>query len=148
MRLKDITNTLKIGVVGYSETKFNPKQAKKLVKDGIDELVKRHKPTHVDIVSGHTNLGIPAIAYEYALEKKYQTTGVSCKEANEYEVFPVDTIINVGDDFGDESETFLRHIDCLLRVGGGEQSLDETKAFKKLKPDAIVIEYELEEKDG
>jgi hypothetical protein len=144
MKLKDITKTLKIGIVGYSAQEFNRKKAEQLIRDGIEEILKSNKSTYIDIVSGLTNIGIPALAYNYAVKKRYMTTGIACTKAEEYECFPVDTKIIVGEEWGDESETFLRHIDCLLRIGGGKQSIEETETFKKLKPDNTVVEYELE----
>jgi len=59
---------LKIGVVGYSDKKFDKKEALELIRKGLDELVGRRK--EIVVVSGLTNLGIPAIAYKKEMGKK------------------------------------------------------------------------------
>ena len=47
----------------------------------------------------------------------------------------------VGENWGDESETFVRSIDGILRVGGGGQSKREVAAVREKGGE--VIEYEL-----
>jgi hypothetical protein len=131
---------LKIGVVGYSDKKFDKKEALELLRKGLDELVGRRKD--IVIVSGLTNLGIPAIAYKEAVLRGYRTVGIACKKASEYELFEVDESIILGDEWGEESDRFLEYIDVLLRVGGGKQSLAEAKKAKEMGK--RVIEYELE----
>ena len=45
---------------------------------------------------------------------------------------------------GDESVRFIEYIDCLVRVGGGKQSMKETEMAKDNGLD--VFEYDLPEK--
>ena len=80
-------------------------------------------------MSGLTNLGVPRIAYEEAIKLGLRTVGIACKQAEQYECFPCDEVILVGDNWGDESRAFLASIDVLLRVGGGKQSVAEYEAF-------------------
>jgi len=117
----------KIGIIGYSSQKFDEEQAKKLILLGL-EKVKAKKGDY--LVSGLTNLGIPKLAYEIATKIGLKTVGIACKLANDYELFPVNKKIIVGNNWGDESGTFLNYIDCLIKIGGGEQSEKEYKQFK------------------
>lgn len=137
---------LRIGVVGYSDKKFDKDDAKLLLAEAIiDMIVDTNTVKRVDeiqIVSGLTNLGIPAIAYEMAKKFKWKTVGVACKKAKEYEVYPVDKEIIVGDNWGDESRTFLENIDVLIRIGGGKQSLREVQMARNRQ--IFTIEKELQ----
>lgn len=134
-------NDLKIGVVGYSTQKFDKEEAKILLEAAFD-VIKQKYPNHIKIVvSGLTNIGIPALAYQEAIKRNWKTIGIACTKASEYDLFPVDKKIIIGNEWGDESETFIDSIDILIRIGGGKQSLKETEIFKTLnKP---VIEFDL-----
>ena len=121
---------MKIGVIGYSGQKFDEEQGKKLILKGLSDLGVQDYDV---IVSGLTNLGIPKLAYEIATEWGMKTVGIACKLVTDYELFPVDEEIIVGDNWGDESETFLNYIDALIKVGGGPQSEAEYAKFKKTK---------------
>ncbi|MBI4148037.1 hypothetical protein HY490_01990 [Candidatus Woesearchaeota archaeon] len=75
------------------------------------------------------------------MRRGYRTVGIACAKAKDYELFPVNEKIIVGDNWGDESPVFLNYIDVLVRVGGGAQSKRETAETKSRgKP---VIEYDL-----
>ena len=134
---------LRVGVVGYSDKKFDKKAALELLRQGFDELIGSRK--NVEIVSGLTDLGIPGIAYKEAVERGYRTVGIACKKASEYKCFECDESIILGEEWGDESGRFLEYIDVLIRVGGGKQSLAEVKSAKKMGKE--VKEYELEIKE-
>lgn len=121
---------MRIGVIGYSAQKFDEEQAKKLILLGL-EKVKAKKDDY--LVSGLTNLGIPKLAYEVATKLGLKTVGIACKLAYDNDLFPVDIKIIKGDKWGDESETFLNYIDCLIKVGGGPQSEKEYDKFNKTK---------------
>lgn len=88
-----------------------------------------------------TNIGIPALAYQEAIKRNWKTIGIACTKASEYDLFPVDKKIIIGNEWGDESETFIDSIDILIRIGGGKQSLKETEIFKTLNK--LVIEFDL-----
>lgn len=126
---------IKIGLVGYSDKKFDKELAKKLTQIGLLEAVNRNQegynPDEICLVSGLTNIGIPAIGYAFAEEMGWKTVGIACKKASDYECFDVDEKIIVGDEWGDESKTFLDYIDVLVRIGGGKQSLAEEKQAKE-----------------
>jgi hypothetical protein len=141
--------SVKIGVVGYSSAKFNEDIAKALIAISFDtiELVEDFHKYNEDnvVVSGLTDLGIPALAYREAKKRGWKTKGIACKKAEEYDLYPVDETEIVGDDWGDESETFLNAIDVLIRIGGGDQSIDETQKAKDKK--LPVYEFDLPEKE-
>ena len=129
-----------IGVVGYSDDKkFNHNIGYALTLLAL-EIASKDKDD-IMIVSGLTNVGIPAIAYDIAKKNKWKTKGIACKLAEDYECFPVDEKEIIGDNWGDESETFLNSIDMLVRIGGGEQSEKETEMAKKRNIE--VLEYDL-----
>lgn len=145
---------IKIGVVGYLEQKFDKTEAGDLIAGAFDAVAEKYPDRMVlpgrrgaggfekVVVSGLTDLGIPALAYREAEKRGWRTIGIACKKAKDFKCFPVYTTHIVGEEWGDESETFLNSIDILVRVGGGKQSLKEASQFKKM--DRPTIEYELE----
>ena len=100
-----------------------------------------------EIISGLTDYGIPALTYCICqkFEKKYQieTVGFAPKCALNDNVCRVDKEIIIGENYGDESEEFIKYIDILIKIGGGKQSISEAKLFKQLKPNNIFIEKKL-----
>ena len=101
-----------------------------------------------EIVSGLTDYGVPALAYcvcESRLLKEYEieTVGFVPRCSLRDNVCKVDKQIIVGDVYGEESEEFIKYIDVLIKIGGGKQSIKESKLFKKLKPNNLYIEKKL-----
>jgi hypothetical protein len=140
---------MKIGVVGYSAGKFDPSKATKLLDKGLTKLESGMNEPCEMLVSGWTDMGIPALAYRIARKKGWKTKGIACGKASEYTCFPCDEVDVVGKEWGDESDTFLNDIDAMLRVGGGKQSLEEVEKFKQrddFEPHKLV-EFELERED-
>ena len=137
-----MSEKLRVGVVGYSDKKFDEAIAKALLLIGFKVSGAEDKDADkVVVISGLTDLGIPSIAYKIAKERGWKTSGIACKKAEEYDKFPCDEEKIIGEDWGDESETFLNSIDVLIRVGGGEQSMKEVKKAKEMK--LQVYEYDL-----
>lgn len=130
---------MRVGVVGYSGQKFNETDATFLLGEAWGEIGIKGDSV---IVSGLTNLGIPALAYGFAADYGLKTMGIACSKAKDYECFPCDRVHIIGDNWGDESEAFLASIDYLVRIGGGKQSHAECQRAKELG--IIVIEKELE----
>jgi hypothetical protein len=124
-------STHRIGIVGYSGTKFDKGQAKAILKEALALRAVQHPDCSV--VSGLTDLGIPALAYREAAELGMRTVGIACKKAQDYDCYPCDDVVIEGNDWGDESETFLSSIDELIKVGGGKQSIAEFAAFQGSK---------------
>ena len=131
---------LRIGIVGYSAQKFNEEKARAIISKIFDDLEEQYGDNIV-VVSGLTAIGIPKLAYEEAKRRGWKTVGIACRKAYEYERFPVDEEIIVGENWGDESETFINNVDILIRIGGGTQSRKETEMAKKSGKE--VIEFEL-----
>ena len=124
-------SSLRIGVVGYSPpTQFDENKARRALNRIFDRIAGNADGKDIAVVSGLTDVGVPSIAYHTAKERGWRTVGVACSKASEHKCFPVDEQIIVGDDWGDESETFLGKCDILIRVGGGKQSHTEATAFK------------------
>lgn len=134
---------LNIGVVGYSGGKFDEKIAKALLAIAFDVVEENHKDDDYMIVSGYTDMGIPALAYRMAEKREWKTMGIACEKYKENPCYDVDKVIIEGEDWGAESETFLDNIDVFIRVGGGKQSMEETEEAKKRK--IPVYEYDLPE---
>lgn len=118
---------LRVGVVGYSNQDFNRDAALLLIQEAFDNL---DPAANIEIVSGLTDLGIPALAYEEATRRGWRTMGVACAKAFEHPCFPVDDVIIRGESWGDESSVFLTMIDSLIRIGGGVQSHFEAHSAK------------------
>jgi hypothetical protein len=133
---------IKIGVVGYCPpTKFNEIVAARMIADGYRKVIKDNPDCDFAVVSGLTNVGVLKIAYAQAKRRGWRTVGVACEQAAEHPLFPVDEKIIVGKRWGEESSTFLSMIDVIVRIGNGQQSVQETECMKVIgKP---TYEYKL-----
>jgi len=129
-----------IGVVGFSQPEFDKEKALEYIIEAFDDI-SSDKDGPYSVVSGLTDLGVPAIAYKEADKRNWKTVGVACSKANDYDVYPCDETIIEGKDWGDESDKFLSMIDILVRVGGGKQSKKEVEMAKSRG--IKVLEYEL-----
>lgn len=133
---------LKVGFVGYCPpVYFDATQALVFVKQAFDKIVAENPDTEIMLVSGLTNVGTLAIAYKEAKARGWKTMGIACKKAAEHPNFPVNEKIIIGESWGDESAMFLSWIDCIVRVGGGNQSKTEVASVKAAGKQ--VLEYEL-----
>lgn len=141
---------INIGFIGYSDTKFNLEKANEIVDDIFDEIISKYSKRYdvINIISGATNIGIPSIIYHKAVNENensicsFNTIGIMCKDGYNYELFPCDIIYAVGNNWGDESETFLSKINVLYKIGGGKQSIEEYNIANKNK-EIICREYKL-----
>ena len=123
---------IKIGVVGFSdEKKYDKKDGVKAIKDAFNNIRDLFTDKEIHIVSGLTKVGIPNLAYEEAGARGWQTVGIAPKEAEQYDLFPVNEKIIVGDKFGDESLVFIDYIDVFVKIGGGKQSEKEAEMAKE-----------------
>ena len=134
--------TRKIGIVGYSMQKFDKEKAIEYLKQAFDLIERQHPDGIKTVVSGLTDLGIPALAYREAVKRNWKVEGIACSKAMDYTWFPVNDITIVGDNWGDESETFLNSINILVRIGGGQQSMREVEMARNMR-DIDILEYEL-----
>ena len=138
----NVRKIIRIGVIGYSAQKFNELTARAYINDTFN-LLKEHFGENTDfhVYSGLTNLGIPKLAYENAVDRNWKTVGFAAKCAEEYEWFPCDSHFIVGENWGDESEAFLENIDILVKIGGGNQSQREMEMAKE--KGLRVISYDI-----
>lgn len=129
---------LKVGIIGYSAKKFDKNDAIYLINKGLDYFKVQNGD---ELVSGLTDLGIPGLSYRIGRGRRLKLIGIACERAHDEDsiCYPVDEEIIVGENWGDESQTFLDYIDCLIKVGGGPQSEKEYSSFNGPK-----IEYPLE----
>ena len=135
-------NNIKIGVIGYSIQEFDKKKAIEYLKEAFDFIEKQYRNRKKTVISGLTDLGIPALAYREAVKREWRVEGITCSKALDYIWYPVSDITMVGRNWGDESETFLEAINILVRIGGGEQSMREVEMAKKIRG-IDIIEYDL-----
>ncbi len=145
-RYKSPYKKLKIGVIGYSRPNIDEAHARALLQACFKKFIVQAKVERlqVEIVSGLTNAGVPKVAYELAAQWQIKTVGISAREALQAEsgIFPVMKQMLIGHHFGDESAFFINYIDCLARIGGGEQSMKETEMFKeKLQNDPKLLAH-------
>ena len=134
-----VNRVYRVGIVGYSAQEFDKEKAQYLVNAALQPYA--NLGSDLMIVSGLTNLGIPALAYAWAVNNCARTKGIACKKASDFECFACDEVTIVGENWGDESPVFLSAIDLLIRIGGGKQSFSEVEKAKELQ--IPVIEYDL-----
>lgn len=130
-----------IGIVGYSSTEFDVDLARDILKHILDFVITDYNNTK--IISGLTNLGIPKLAYEYAISNDIITVGVACSKANEFPIFTTNETFIIGEEWGDESEFFIDMLDCLIRIGGGDQSKRECQMFLSKFPFNPIYEVDI-----
>lgn len=126
-----VGESIRLGVVGYCPpTRFDEHKALEYIRDGYDKAIIDFKGRSIIVVSGLTNVGILKLAYQEAKSRSWKTAGIACKKALELRSlwFPVDEPpIIIGENWGEESQTFINSIDALVRIGLGAQSLKEAE---------------------
>ena len=133
---------LKVGVVGYCPpTKFDETQARRLIIEAYSDIMRRYPNRVITVVSHLTNVGVLKIAYEEATKRGWRTVGIACERAADHPLYPVDERFIVGNNWGNESASFIDAIDAIIRVGGGQQPIRETEDSKKLGK--ATMEYDL-----
>jgi hypothetical protein len=133
---------MKLGIAGFSAQSFDKDKAIIILKSTFSRF-KQLSSSELEIVSGYTNLGVPALAYGIAKKQGLRTTGIACVKAYEHELFPVDKkfIKTEWQNWGDESDFFLSYIDALICVGGGKQTAAEYNKFKVRYPNKLVDRF-------
>jgi hypothetical protein len=129
-------------VVGYCPpSQFDTEEAVRMMVEGFDAIAAAHPDCQITIVSGLSNVGVLAIAYNEAVRRGWRTVGIASKRVLEHEIFPVDEQMIVGETWGDESPAFLAYIHALIRIGGGKQSYAEAEEMRRTGRE--VLEYDL-----
>jgi len=148
-------NQARIGVVGYCPpTKYDEKKAEEQLEKAFDQAESDFPNRRIVIVSGATKVGVLAQAYKQATERGYQTGGVACEKAADFELFPTtERPIIVGKNWGDDSPVFVngigairdvdpekvrefldhphRGLDAMIRIGVGPQSVSEAAMIRE-----------------
>lgn len=131
-----------VGITGFSASappEFSPEDARAELKNIFTQLKEKYGDKLV-ISSGATMLGVPKIAYELCDELKIKCMGVACEKAREYPLANMHYFVPVGQNWGDESATFLQTADELIALGGGEQARRETIAALTEKMPVTVVQ--------
>lgn len=133
--------TIRVGVIGYIDEKFDKVDAWKLVRRGLDTVKKQFSQTDLEIVSNLVDEGVPQTAYIMAGQQNWPTVGIAPDAVLASRIFPCDTMKRGGSNWGDEVETFLGNIDVLVSVGRN----DSTKVYvtEAKKRGLSVHEYKL-----
>lgn len=125
-------STFKIGIVGEIDFESEKDAARLLLRHAINmAIMEEGGGRPVEIVTGLVNEGIPALAFELALERKYKTAGISTEEAWDYEWLPVDQCVLDCLQWGEQRMLFRNYIHALVRIGGGKQPLEDVAAVRK-----------------
>ena len=149
-------NQARIGVVGYCPpTKYDERKALEHLEEAFARVEADFPNRRIVVVSGATNVGVLAQAYKLATERGYETGGVACEKAANYELFPMtEKPLFVGKHWGDESPVFVNGIDAIkdvdpekvaqylnhphygldaiVRIGVGPQSIREATAVRAM----------------
>lgn len=141
----DLSNEYFIGLAGYTVGDFDIEKAKSIISDMFNDVeVMLHTENgfrkHPVLVSGYSNLGILKLGYEEATKRGWKTVGCAPKEVFDYAVYKVDEEWIVGENFGDESEYFINHIDIFIGIGDGKQTVKETEMAKERKIPTYIFE--------
>lgn len=138
-------NIVRVGVVGYTDPKFDKIKAWELLKEGFKKIQSDNNTNKLVVISGLTDMGMSSLAYYIARQNKWNIGGIAPEKALEHKWFPMsndgDELVISGEDWGDETPKFLDSIDVLLRVGGGVQAFYETQLAHKRG--MKVYEYDL-----
>ena len=84
------SNSVNIGVVGYSAQKFDEKLAREKLNDAFDKVVSENPEKEYYLFSGLTDLGIPGLAYKEAAKRNWHLVGIACKKAEKYQWAEID----------------------------------------------------------
>lgn len=136
-----------VGLVGYTAGVFDEEKAKSIIVNmfnDVEEMLKTSNGSHKRpvLVSGYSNLGILKIGYEEATKRGWKTVGCAPKEVLNYDIYDVDEKWIVGDNFGDESEYFISHIDIFIGIGNGKQTMKESEMAKERKIPMFMFELD------
>ncbi|MEN0061277.1 MAG: hypothetical protein AAGA48_03950 [Myxococcota bacterium] len=141
-----LVNAALVGIVGFSGSWAHNarKDAKQVARNALTGLFRRQSnagqpPADLWCVSGATNFGVPALAYEVSTELHIPRIGLTAREALRYKLAELDVLTLVGRRFGDESRAFVDLCDVFWMIGGGSQSEAEMRlAAKRGKPIVVV----------
>jgi hypothetical protein len=109
------------------------------LREKLVELKAEHGSALV-ISSGATNEGVPKIIYQLCEELRIKAMGVTSEKAFDYQLGTMEYLIVVGENWGDESPTFLNTSDEILMLGGGGQAKREAIAADQMGKRVTVFQ--------
>ncbi len=132
-----------IGVVGFSGSwRHNARaDAREVVADTLREWLsdrRRESEGPIWCVSGATDLGVPALAYEAAHELDLCCVGVTAAAAMTYQLAKLDHLVPIGKKFGEESRVFVELCDEIWMFGGGPQSEAEIRLATSMNKPVVI----------
>jgi hypothetical protein len=128
-----------VGVIGFSGQwgqskidsdpliKANVEAASLALEEKLLELKDKHGDSLI-VSSGATMEGVPKIIYDLCEKHGIVAMGVACEKAFNYPLGKMKFLIVEGQDWGAESETFLKTSNEILMLGGGGQAKREAIA--------------------
>jgi len=128
-----------VGVAGFSgqwspaKLEADPalKAAAGAATEALREHLKKLKDEHGDnliVSSGATMEGVPKIIYDICAEEGIAAMGVACEKAFNYPLGTMKYLVIEGQNWGDESPSFLKTSDEFVLLGGGGQAKREAIA--------------------
>lgn len=133
-----------LGVVGFAGRWRGPvarhkEDARRLLTAELEAARARHGDALV-VVSGATDAGVLNLTYAACARLGITAMGITAGQAVELTLAPMRYVVPVGWRFGDESGVFVRSIDGLVMLGGGEQSRRELIAASRRGVPITVIQ--------
>ena len=132
-----------VGIVGFSGSwrRNSRRDARSVTRRVLENLFRGlgEARARTWCVSGATDYGVPAVAYEVAGRLGMPRIGLAAREALDHKLAPLDMLSLVGNRFGDESRAFVELCDQFWMIGGGSQSEQEMRlAARQGKPIIVV----------
>ncbi len=137
--LKELHGLHVIGVVGFSgqwsdqkieadpSLRSDAEAGAAVLREFLTQAKQRHGSRLV-VSSGATMEGVPKIIYSLCEELGIEAMGVTSAKAYDYALGKMRYLIVEGEDWGQESATFLRTSDEIIMMGGGGQAKREAIA--------------------
>lgn len=140
-----------VGVAGYSGQWAPAKLAAdpnlKVLADAavsaLSEQLKALKSKYGEkliISSGATMEGVPKIIYDLCVEQGVPAIGVACAKAFKYPLATMKYLVVEGQEWGEESASFISLADELVVLGGGGQAKREMIAAGQQGKDVTVFQ--------
>jgi hypothetical protein len=150
VRLKQSSRLRVVGIVGFArpwrQVESDAVALHQTIADAratiCAELAERQRRygSRLVVASGATNQGVLSIAYEVCAFLNITAMGIAPDEALEFGLGRMRYMLPFGARFGDESRVFVRTIDELVVMGGGDQSQREVFAAARAGRPITVIQ--------